>query len=198
MQGRSPRARGRHFEQGCLRVNRRPIPAGAGQTSARSTRKSGAAADPRGRGADALAKPRPKRHEGRSPRARGRPLLTLSQWTSRRPIPAGAGQTLGACHRCSDRGADPRGRGADSRLPSPIEKVWGRSPRARGRRAAVSASIRRYRPIPAGAGQTSLPYRTSPKKSADPRGRGADSSMATFVPTMSGRSPRARGRRLMG
>ncbi len=172
----------------------RPIPACAGQTPFRSFPRSDAPADPRVRGADSGHHGTGVDSRGRSPRARGRPVLEAWEAQKRRPIPACAGQTSSTPPADSKVSADPRVRGAD-RGRGPVDVGDdGRSPRARGRRSSFTGGRPSIGPIPACAGQTRQGGRAGHCRRADPRVRGADPKLSSKLSCSEGRSPRARGR----
>ena len=110
-------------------------------------------------------------------------------------IPAGAGQTKRASPPQSHRRAHPRRCGAD-RLFVPGNTVTvGSSPQVRGRHSAHQTAARGSGLIPAGAGQTNPPGRSSSTTWAHPRRCGADTSSTRVSPVSVGSSPQVRGRR---
>ena len=135
------------------------------------------------------------RRRGRSPRARGRPVVLPCVLFHDGSIPACAGETP-TSYSCSvDHRVDPRVRGGDDIERWLISSVSGRSPRARGRPRARDQGRRPAGSIPACAGETLAHLVDQAGHEVDPRVRGGDGSRrfrAFFVP---GRSPRARGRR---
>ncbi len=109
--GRSPRARGSRGPDGLGDQGMRPIPACAGEPGPLGPLPWQREADPRVRGG-AFAWGRATRHEaGRSPRARGSPLLQTRQLRGPGPIPACAGEPLLDSRRPFAGRADPRVRG---------------------------------------------------------------------------------------
>ena len=92
----------------------------------------------------------------------------------KRPIPACAGETF-LPNRCPPWGAaDPRVCGGDLVAEWQYKHSRGRSPRVRGRRAAVINPLPKNRPIPACAGETHSPIGGVLHSRADPRVCGGD------------------------
>ena len=135
---------------------------------------------------------------GRSPLARGRRRTSASSRGSGGSIPARAGQTRGCCKatRCSK--VDPRSRGADPCAQVDPVVAAGRSPLARGR--PIERMRARWEPgsIPARAGQTEDAGEGVEHPGVDPRSRGADRRPDRDRLRGLGRSPLARGRRVLG
>ena len=151
--------------------------------------------DPRVRGGDLANRRGKTRPSGRSPRARGRPICKSSASSISRSIPACAGETL--CRLLSPQQCwvDPRVRGGDTSAYARDPHLAGRSPRARGRLAALAAAYPGVGSIPACAGETAPIWFTPCKLKVDPRVRGGDASAYGHAAFSMGRSPRARGRR---
>ena len=125
---------------------------------------------------------------------RGKQPSDLETVRDRRIIPAGAGQTRVAGlppESCADH---PRGCGANVVVRIDVGKVAGSSPRVRGKRARKRAYRRRWRIIPAGAGQTSPPSSWWSRCPDHPRGCGANETISPFKPDGTGSSPRVRGK----
>ena len=193
-QGSSPRVRGRRRRVGRCRRRRGLIPAGAGQTGSAGVRLTPRRAHPRGCGADHRPSPGADLQQGSSPRVRGRrrfPAATC-RWCGL--IPAGAGQTSSPHPPAHSRRAHPRGCGADLLGGSRSLRLWGSSPRVRGRRACEVGDRRGHGLIPAGAGQTGDSEQFDWKARAHPRGCGADSARFSALSPPWGSSPRVRGR----
>ena len=217
-QGSSPRVRGRRRLLRILKLLRRLIPAGAGQTSLHSGSRL--------------------RLRGSSPRVRGRPSTLTARLRETGLIPAGAGQTSAGCGTRRSSRAHPRGCGADSshrplanpvggsspqvrgRLAGPQDR-WGggglipagagqtlppilpgcvhssgSSPRVRGRRGGRRGDRGGLGLIPAGAGQTNDELAARRSNTAHPRGCGADFALFFRFDASLGSSPRVRGRQL--
>ena len=153
--------------------------------------------DPRVRGGDHPRRVVVVYSLGRSPRARGRHQELFAPNHQRGSIPACAGETIPTHNRPSRRGVDPRVRGGDKLLWLYDAQKSGRSPRARGRRAAKAIGISSVRSIPACAGETPGSIRKWQLPWVDPRVRGGDFTVAAMLVAMAGRSPRARGRQVL-
>ena len=93
LRGSSPRVRGKQREGAELRLSGRIIPARAGQTARRSTRRRTSPDHPRACGANAYAEAHSKNHTGSSPRVRGKRSVRFGRSRVGRIIPARAGQT---------------------------------------------------------------------------------------------------------
>jgi len=152
--GLSPRARGKPAVAPRQAKRDGPIPAGAGETFARSMCFGIGGAYPRGRGGNRAACYRLARLAGLSPRARGKRIRDLTMDSSGGPIPAGAGETTALIAMPSSRRAYPRGRGGNMAAIVLPSRSRGLSPRARGKPRRASRQTRSCGPIPAGAGET--------------------------------------------
>ena len=192
--GRSPRARGRHQERRRLEDKRRSIPACAGETRLSWPLNTAMWVDPRVRGGDDMADQKNVIEAGRSPRARGRRLTSRYSMRGRRSIPACAGETGQGPMSPVGVGVDPRVRGGDTIIVCAPTLILGRSPRARGRPYTSQWLPPEQRSIPACAGETSEDSRRCDGERVDPRVRGGDACACGVMPTLTGRSPRARGR----
>ena len=196
-QGRSPLARGRPCRSKPRRVGVGSIPARAGQTHSRAGAVSKPGVDPRSRGADYTVSAPHELEAGRSPLARGRPGPPARQALRTGSIPARAGQTsTWSPARCTRR-VDPRSRGADVADELDRRDGQGRSPLARGRLNARRGEGQADGSIPARAGQTGAGRSGSLGSVVDPRSRGADAPSTCSILSFLGRSPLARGRRVL-
>ena len=154
----------------------------------------GGGGNPRGRGGDRRIRGLALYRQGQSPRARGRPRRHRNLNSSKRAIPAGAGETITVLELQPLKGGNPRGRGGDL-LPSPnLPNNKGQSPRARGRREGNFDVANVLGAIPAGAGETYVPLEDQAMSEGNPRGRGGDDLLEITRRTYQGQSPRARGR----
>ena len=194
-QGSSRRVRGRHVGHEVADLALGLIPAGAGQTCARSASGRVCRAHPRGCGADMSRASASCCGVGSSPRVRGRPYGQLREHRQPRLIPAGAGQTAHHTPALLHPGAHPRGCGADPVAQVGNLHVQGSSPRVRGRPGRSCIGWCRPGLIPAGAGQTAPEGTVVSSPGAHPRGCGADLSAINDAPHKRGSSPRVRGRR---
>ena len=175
--GSSPRVRGRPTLRNIVLHREGLIPAGAGQTRRRRRWRRGMWAHPRGCGADVWVPVNAEMKGGSSPRVRGRLQDHPVQWGAGGLIPAGAGQTDGKFFFSDNKGAHPRGCGADGMVSSSSHRPWGSSPRVRGRPLPLVGAYSCHRLIPAGAGQTLSTLSLRGLSWAHPRGCGADRSV---------------------
>ncbi len=191
--GSSPRARGTLANGVAARVDRRFIPAGAGNTHTVRNKIPRLAVHPRGRGEHALASEKVGQRGGSSPRARGTPGSCCRCPACRRFIPAGAGNTAGRRSSPRPSAVHPRGRGEHAGDGVVDVGQHGSSPRARGTPAEQRLGRFGHRFIPAGAGNTRARARPRRWRPVHPRGRGEHRKRATASAFIVGSSPRARG-----
>ncbi len=192
--GRSPRGRGRPSSRRRHRRWRRSIPAWAGETDRQGEILPSLAVDPRVGGGDWCAPMKPCWTSGRSPRGRGRRLMSLPDDCHRGSIPAWAGETQAGGSYAIAGGVDPRVGGGD-RWPRCVNPDnVGRSPRGRGRPTEPREVQARRRSIPAWAGETVSSAVASRPREVDPRVGGGDAYTSRGRRTPDGRSPRGRGR----
>ncbi len=130
--GLSPLARGTpsHVEYG--RKENRFIPAGAGNTAARSTGSASGTVYPRWRGEHRRPKGREKTGSGLSPLARGTLPICVHKCRVVRFIPAGAGNTPVSAYSSARMAVYPRWRGEHSVPTFSASISTGLSPLARG------------------------------------------------------------------
>ena len=152
--GLSPRSRGKRIDLARVRLQKRPIPAVAGETSCRFSFWAIGRAYPRGRGGNCPAMNFAVSPKGLSPRSRGKRAERRAAVRSRGPIPAVAGETT--CLQCQAHRttAYPRGRGGNTNRAHIGRGLRGLSPRSRGKRSERRAAVRSRGPIPAVAGET--------------------------------------------
>ena len=192
--GSSPRMRGKHECSPSRHLQRRIIPAHAGQTEGRALADSWNADHPRACGANGEGADAGSELVGSSPRMRGKPGVAWQARELTRIIPAHAGQTdagAGWAHGSPDH---PRACGANVLSICRQTGKTGSSPRMRGKREGVPLADDRLRIIPAHAGQTpqhSLAHAVTPDH---PRACGANSSEFHLTLPPSGSSPRMRGK----
>ena len=194
--GSSPRVRGKPT---CLTVgpsNRRIIPARAGQTGASAKPTSSTPDHPRACGANDDIKAIKSQDAGSSPRVRGKRKEGTSIMASCRIIPARAGQTSRRPASAGCRSDHPRACGANGCALCEIFPMVGSSPRVRGKRMDTLAGRQPVRIIPARAGQTATSNLTANGASDHPRACGANRGLAISSRTLSGSSPRVRGKHL--
>ncbi len=131
---------------------------------------------------------------GRSPRGRGRRPVDQCGFRQAGKIPARAGTTTPTiCTRSTTR-EDPRAGGDDTVTEPASAAPAGRSPRGRGRPRFLLRSSRRSGKIPARAGTTEGRRRPSAPGAEDPRAGGDDTGFYIIGGSVTGRSPRGRGR----
>ena len=170
--GSSPRMRGKRRAR--LRIARRPrlIPAHAGKTVDFSATATGPRAHPRACGENLIGLGADLASMGSSPRMRGKraacsPLLTRS-----RLIPAHAGKTGQDVFDRRAKRAHPRACGENTSRQRELCRLWGSSPRMRGKRHLLHALNRPRRLIPAHAGKTERPRIMPWAAAAHPRACG--------------------------
>jgi len=191
--GLSPLARGNRDLGRQLSVSWGPIPARAGQPMARSPSAWLGRAYPRSRGATVLPMASASSSWGLSPLARGNRRRAPRRSPRAGPIPARAGQPLGAALVDGLKKAYPRSRGA-TLVPAPMSRyASGLSPLARGNLIQEPSFSRKPGPIPARAGQPGRASQTGRFRWAYPRSRGATVIWFANWPAMAGLSPLARG-----
>ena len=153
-QGSSPRMRGKRGQHRVLCAGSWIIPAHAGQTSHHPRIAVPATDHPRACGANVMWHHSDARHNGSSPRMRGKPYVPLDMKPADRIIPAHAGQTRN-CGILSALSSDhPRACGANQKTQQTAPCQCGSSPRMRGKLVAPIDLTQQARIIPAHAGQT--------------------------------------------
>ena len=135
---------------------------------------------------------------GSSPLARGLPVPTGRRPGARRIIPARAGFTVSGSGGRSGAPDHPRSRGVYSHGRVKNDSLRGSSPLARGLRTDPARRPARRRIIPARAGFTRPPRRSSCPPADHPRSRGVYDEEAAGQPDYWGSSPLARGLRPQG
>jgi len=192
--GRSPRARGKLRQDSPADERERSIPACAGEAAHGFQALPIIGVDPRVRGGSRRASGSSSGRSGRSPRARGKREHERERVRARGSIPACAGEADRRCGSDASRWVDPRVRGGSERAARIIERLAGRSPRARGKRSPRGRTARRPRSIPACAGEA-VPIGSNVQRApVDPRVRGGSCARLLLEPRARGRSPRARGK----
>ena len=215
MRGLSPRTRGSPVGRRAELVGRGPIPADAGEPSARTGGSCSRRAYPRGRGGASGPRDGDDAPVGLSPRTRGSRRVPVLRWRWRGPIPADAGEPSRSTARICTCWAYPRGRGGAEHVETERSAGEGLSPRTRGSRAHARAGALGEGPIPADAGEprgslgedavlgayprgrggARWPPRESGGQGAYPRGRGGAMPVDAPPPPAKGLSPRTRGSR---
>ncbi len=131
--GRSPRARGRRQLDFLGAAQQGSIPACAGEASTGGSRRHRRRVDPRVRGGGGWSLCSRSPSQGRSPRARGRPLVQHVGGAAHGSIPACAGEADQYVSHDLAPQVDPRVRGGGQDVTRSALIAAGRSPRARGR-----------------------------------------------------------------
>ena len=193
--GSSPRVRGKPGNLIAGQRGERLIPARAGKTSYTRQAISRQRAHPRACGENSAERSPAHLVQGSSPRVRGKQGHAPRAGHGDGLIPARAGKTPARPPRGRTPRAHPRACGENSGREMPSMSTRGSSPRVRGklqrhRQVAVAGRL-----IPARAGKTSSPTRTTLKSRAHPRACGENRWRSSWVPPMGGSSPRVRGKR---
>ena len=152
--GSSPRVRGTPMANALTDLERRFIPAGAGNTALARNHVRRAPVHPRGCGEHWPRVACVTLWAGSSPRVRGTQPVPRFQTASSRFIPAGAGNTGQTRNSGGRDPVHPRGCGEHLSENAPSDHCDGSSPRVRGTRSAEGENWRLCRFIPAGAGNT--------------------------------------------
>ena len=176
--GSSPRVRG---SRSCDRhrfPERGIIPAGAGLTQARASRRASGEDHPRGCGAHMPRRFASRLTSGSSPRVRGSLIIRHFDVVPFGIIPAGAGLTRRGASAKSRPRDHPRGCGAHCQRMTMQDSTEGSSPRVRGSRAGQMHWHRAPGIIPAGAGLTLFTYVRAFCLRDHPRGCGAHTASA--------------------
>ena len=153
--GSSPRMRGTRAPATADALQKRFIPAHAGNTPPRSATPGAQAAHPRACGEHSRARWSSRRIRGSSPRMRGTRGRSFAATPTARFIPAHAGNTPAHSTRRIFRAVHPRACGEHFGSVTPKISLIGSSPRMRGTPAAHRPHCSRVRFIPAHAGNTS-------------------------------------------
>ena len=151
--GLSPRVRGNLGEQCYSFSPLGPIPAGAGEPARPCWSAGSGRAYPRGCGGTGSSFDPRQSTQGLSPRVRGNRYCDHVCDFHLGPIPAGAGEPLLALFNFGGSGAYPRGCGGTGSKTARGHLIQGLSPRVRGNLRAPIQALRRFGPIPAGAGE---------------------------------------------
>ena len=173
----------------------RIIPAHAGQTRLLPSVHSHRSDHPRACGANFTLRDVSCIADGSSPRMRGKPGETRPVQAGSRIIPAHAGQTSAMPREAASSTDHPRACGANAPESIPVWRQLGSSPRMRGKHQFVHRQQSARRIIPAHAGQTLGPGRSTIIFTDHPRACGANVMGASGEACKVGSSPRMRGKR---
>ena len=191
--GSSPLARGT-LDPGAVEDRElRFIPAGAGNTKWAGHGFTFPTVHPRWRGEHSSSEAGARVGSGSSPLARGTPETATQKGHLHRFIPAGAGNTRNLTNRLRDAPVHPRWRGEHTSSDSVKCSVSGSSPLARGTLQLDFFPVRRFRFIPAGAGNTYGLKKLAPITTVHPRWRGEHVLDQLAQRATNGSSPLARG-----
>ena len=175
-------------------VARGLIPAHAGKTKNLQISFLNSPAHPRSRGENAYALFRARRYKGSSLLTRGKPVQPLPAGCVGGLIPAHAGKT-GSCPGArTPRKAHPRSRGENPPAGHPNGYSRGSSPLTRGKRRERQVRTMVIGLIPAHAGKTPCPSRSTRSPRAHPRSRGENSRVRPRRDCLTGSSPLTRGK----
>ena len=191
--GSSPLARGTPVGGGGEGVGDRFIPARAGNTTWPQCWSPRATVHPRSRGEHKVWKAVGSRYLGSSPLARGTPDAAGPSGSTRRFIPARAGNTLAGACEYRGRPVHPRSRGEHWPTRSLPSQHVGSSPLARGTLRPGRHHRRHHRFIPARAGNTHRPTPRTETTPVHPRSRGEHHTQFCLAWYATGSSPLARG-----
>ena len=195
-QGSSPRVRGKRFARPIINLPRRLIPACAGKTAAYLLLPVRDGAHPRVCGENIVARSKFKRHQGSSPRVRGKPRARRLSVRAFRLIPACAGKTSLPAFVTFSPEAHPRVCGENGLGAGQEPKTAGSSPRVRGKLRANRLAARLLRLIPACAGKTRHIWIRAGLRPAHPRVCGENRLGHAGLSAAAGSSPRVRGKPL--
>ena len=212
--GSSPRMRGKLLRECRKNMDRRIIPAHAGQTDCHTSNCICNWDHPRACGANKPSELPNLSLPGSSPRMRGKQGAMVCRKVSARIIPAHAGQTGTLPGRWSVSSDHPRACGANSHIvvfpwvgggssprmrgkPNPVSYRFyhcGSSPRMRGKLMVKIKRVEIIRIIPAHAGQTMTCVMRLRSRSDHPRACGANLTNSAAPIRRTGSSPRMRGK----
>ena len=193
--GSSPRVRGTPPLPRFLRLDRRFIPACAGNALPLPPEPSRPPVHPRVCGERIVALSASYRSAGSSPRVRGTQIGAFCYDCISRFIPACAGNARDAPPQLLSTPVHPRVCGERALLDHPNISMNGSSPRVRGTQDRPELSCPLVRFIPACAGNAVGPVLGDTAKTVHPRVCGERVQHRTRRPRMAGSSPRVRGTR---
>ena len=179
--GPSPRGRGTHEAEDMEKGESRSIPAWAGNTGPRATRRTPRPVHPRVGGEHAQQLTHPLPRVGPSPRGRGTPFRGTSPQHATRSIPAWAGNTARPSKRTRTRPVHPRVGGEHAVSSGKKVQRYGPSPRGRGTHRMGRCRHRQSRSIPAWAGNTGPGRGRRDQGPVHPRVGGEHSSYNTMI-----------------
>ena len=179
-------------------IRPRLIPACAGKTFSKALCLTAHRAHPRVCGEN-ISLPSPNLFAvGSSPRVRGKLLVKMLRTDRARLIPACAGKTRPTRAFTTAHRAHPRVCGENLPSPETLAQTTGSSPRVRGKRCYSGLTHFSERLIPACAGKTWNSTRGKVTRRAHPRVCGENRGDAVGSVTVTGSSPRVRGKHISG
>ena len=192
--GSSPRMRGKRCAHVLNAADSRIIPAHAGQTSMRFRCPRPWSDHPRACGANTGYCKHVHDTLGSSPRMRGKQISPRPCIFCVRIIPAHAGQTAWSSGPLGQAPDHPRACGANRCIFSNVSASSGSSPRMRGKPIRERRGALQCRIIPAHAGQTPAHLASVDVGPDHPRACGANFRFSNGGMSVSGSSPRMRGK----
>ena len=153
-QGLSPRGRGKPICEVWIIEQKRSIPAWAGETQSGQSPRGAGRVYPRVGGGNMKTTTTRHKHEGLSPRGRGKPRFLVVGIVLARSIPAWAGETSSFQSPGRQCAVYPRVGGGNASRAWRIRNRRGLSPRGRGKRPNTDNHAFQYGSIPAWAGET--------------------------------------------
>ena len=192
--GSSPRVRGKRAVSRGRAWHRGLIPARAGKTAALGSVCGFAWAHPRACGENFVIRATFPGPWGSSPRVRGKPRSIPPRERGLRLIPARAGKTSRAARPGTGSPAHPRACGENRLIHWPTRTRVGSSPRVRGKRHGDEPRQRCQGLIPARAGKTFRGEKEAGGGAAHPRACGENAPGRGAHASVSGSSPRVRGK----
>ncbi len=191
--GSSPRVRGTHDTNHAGSVASRFIPACAGNSCGGRHDPGCSPVHPRVCGELAAVQGDIARPRGSSPRVRGTRLVGANLVGARRFIPACAGNSLEFSRKIKSAAVHPRVCGELADQTKRAMRTFGSSPRVRGTLTKRPQNIRRYRFIPACAGNSSSVSNDGQSDAVHPRVCGELPFATLSSGNGNGSSPRVRG-----
>ena len=176
----------------CLRL----IPAHAGKTRLPALAVNDQRAHPRACGENCPFPGTSRNAGGSSPRMRGKRSVSTDQTDAGRLIPAHAGKTVWIGRSLLQYGAHPRACGENGNFARSFTKLYGSSPRMRGKLPSLKRVTLKLGLIPAHAGKTPYGKRLIAPRGAHPRACGENSWDIRHLKQHLGSSPRMRGKHL--
>ena len=195
LRGSSPLTRGKLMGYLSPIEDARLIPAHAGKTSSRCSRKDCMPAHPRSRGENHMHTAPTSAFAGSSPLTRGKPSDLITPIPAPRLIPAHAGKTSAPAFSRACIAAHPRSRGENTADDALTAQPAGSSPLTRGKQPSQRSRCTAMRLIPAHAGKTLAVPLVETIQRAHPRSRGENHCRLDVDISIGGSSPLTRGKR---